>query len=268
MNTLIVIPARYGSTRFPGKPLHKIAGRTMLERVASIARTAAQQTGAHYTVATDHEEIATACRSLSLPYVMTDKTLRSGSDRVLAAAQLHSVLPDVVVNLQGDSPFSSVDHVVKLIRAFEDRACDVVTPVIQLRWDELDMLRQRKLSTPFSGTTCVRHADGRALWFSKAVLPSIRDEDIRRAGGGLSPVYRHIGLYAYRLDALVKFQSLPVGFYEDLEGLEQLRFLENDMVIQTLVVEPPKISMSGVDTPQDAELAAALIERYGDPFVD
>lgn len=266
MKTLIVIPARYGSTRFPGKPLQTIAGRTLLERVVQIARKAGEQTGARYVVATDHAAIAEYCAETGAPCVMTDSGLRTGSDRVLAAALAQNEKPDVVVNLQGDAPFTPAGHVVDIIRTFDAFSGDVVTPVVRLGWDDLDTLRERKKVTPFSGTTCVMDAGGKALWFSKQVLPAIRNEDTLRAAGGMSPVYRHIGLYAYRLAALQRFQALDEGVYEKLEGLEQLRFLENGMSIQAVVVGPPRISMSGIDTPADAELAANRIAQLGDPY--
>lgn len=104
------------------------------------------------------------------------------------------------------------------------------------------------------------------LWFSKQILPAIRNEDKIRATSPMSPVYRHIGLYAYRTESLQKFQQLPEGVYEKLEGLEQLRFMENGMTIHAVTVEKPTISMSGIDTPEDAELATTLIAKHGDPF--
>lgn len=266
MKTLIVIPARYGSTRFPGKPLQRIAGHTLLERVVHIAQQASTATGATYVVATDHPAIQEYCATINAPCVMTDTNLRTGSDRALAAALAQPETPEIIVNLQGDAPFTPPAHVVKLINAFATYNTDVVTPVVNLTWEELETLRQRKTVTPFSGTTCVMDNTGRALWFSKQILPAIRNEDKIRASSPMSPVYRHIGLYAYRTESLQKFQQLPEGVYEKLEGLEQLRFMENGMTIHAVTVEKPTISMSGIDTPEDAELATTLIAKHGDPF--
>ena len=121
-------------------------------------------------------------------------------------------------------------------------------------------------STSESGTTCVRAADGRAIWFSKAVLPAIRDEAASRAAGPLSPVWRHLGLYAYRLDALAAFEAAPPSRYEEVEGLEQLRFLELGMDIATVAVDKPGHAMSGIDAPADLALAEAVIAEHGDPY--
>ncbi len=270
MRTLIIIPARYGSTRFPGKPLHKINGHTMLERVVGIAEKACAQSSANnevrFLVATDHEDILDHCRSIGAPAVMTDPDLASGTDRALAAIENEDPQPDFVINMQGDAPFTPPEQVSKIITAAETLEGDVFTPVIRLDWEALDTLRERKKVTQFSGTTCVRKPDGEAFWFSKQIIPAVRKEEGRREKGEQSPVYRHIGLYGYRLDALKRFASLPMGYYEELEGLEQLRFIENGMTVMTVEVETPRISMSGVDTYEDAELAEQMIEKFGDPF--
>jgi 3-deoxy-manno-octulosonate cytidylyltransferase (CMP-KDO synthetase) len=105
-----------------------------------------------------------------------------------------------------------------------------------------------------------------ALWFSKTIIPSIRKEAALREASGLSPVWRHIGLYGYRMQALEQFASLPVGEYEALEGLEQLRFLENGMSIMSVAVDPGATAMWGIDTPEDAAFAERLIAEHGDPM--
>lgn len=266
MSTLIVIPARYGSTRLPGKPLAIIEGHTLLERVVDIAARAAKRTKAAYVVATDDERILKHAEEIGAPAVMTDPDLRTGTDRALAAHAAFKSMADFVLNLQGDAPFAEAEHLSRLIEFSESNEADVITPVIRLDWQSLDEMRERKLKTPFSGTTCLRDINGRAYWFSKNVIPAIRNEAELRKQSGMSPVFRHIGLYAYRLSSLKKFTALPVGDYEALEGLEQLRFIENGMSVYTIEVERPRISMSGVDSREDAELAAELIKKHGDPF--
>ena len=267
MRTLIVVPARYGSTRFPGKPLHMIAGHTLLERVYRIAAAVAWGSGdVSAVVATDDTRILAHCEAIGAPAVMTDSELPSGTDRALAAARMQDAPPDFVVNLQGDAPFTPPGQVRALISAAEETGAPVVTPVVRLSWEALDTVREQKKAQPFSGTSCVRGADGRAFWFSKTVLPAIRKEDALRAAGPVSPVFRHIGLYGYTLAALEMFSSAPVGQYEALEGLEQLRFLENGVAIQTIEVEPTSQSMWGVDTPEDAAYAEQLIAEHGDPL--
>jgi len=130
----------------------------------------------------------------------------------------------------------------------------------------LDRLRAHKQTAPFSGTTCIRAADGRALWFSKSILPAMRGESALRSAGPLSPVWQHLGLYGYRMAALAWFAATAPGQYEVLEGLEQLRFLEGGRTIATVEVAAPTHAMSGIDTQADVELAEQVIRRLGDPF--
>ena len=245
-----------------------ISGRSLLSRVAAVADAACRSRPERaYVVATDHEQIAEHATSLNIPVVMTDPDLPSGTDRALAA--MHATAPDTdfVVNLQGDAPFTPPNYIDAVIAAGETAQQDVVTPVVQLDWDSLDVVRKQKLTTPFSGTSCVRREDGEALWFSKQVLPAIRKEDQLRSESALSPVYRHIGLYGYKTSSLQRFVALPEGHYEKLEGLEQLRFLENGMRILSIAVPPSETAMWGIDTPEDAAHAEALIERHGEPVL-
>ncbi len=269
MKTLIVIPARIGSTRFPAKPLHLIAGHSLVSRVASVARQVASgRSDVNFVIATDDQAIMDHAAAIDAPAVLTDPALPSGTDRALAAAKLSGASPDFVLNLQGDAPFTPPTYLEALIDAAGKTQADVVTPVVQLDWDTLDIMRDQKTREPFSGTCCIRRADGMALWFSKQVLPSIRKEAELRSQSSLSPVWRHIGLYGYRMTALERFASLPVGNYEALEGLEQLRFLENGMSILSVAVEPGATAMWGIDTPEDAAFAEKLIADHGDPMDD
>lgn len=263
---LIVIPARFGSTRLPGKPLIAIAGRTLLSRVVHVARAAAASVAqCDILVATDDARIAAHAEEIGCDVVMTSPGIRSGSGRACAAALQRRTRPGVVVNLQGDAPFIPADVIADLIMAARTSDAACVTPLVRLDWDALDAMRAHKTRSPFSGTTCARRADGRALWFSKTILPAIRDEHALRSASPLSPVFRHLGLYAYKLDALAAFEATPPTPYELLEGLEQLRFLEMGLAIQTIEVAPPSHAMSGIDTPDDVKLAEALIARLGDP---
>ncbi len=267
MRTLIVVPARYASTRLPGKPLEPIAGRSMVSRVAGLARRAADSTGAAaYVVATDDTRILEHCRDLGLNVVMTDPALPSGSDRALAAAEGLGASPDFVVNLQGDAPFTPVAHVTAVIETLVAvKEAGAATPYIRLSWEALDRLRAHKRASPFSGTTLVTGPDGRALWFSKTVLPAMRKEAELRRLAPLSPVCQHIGLYGYRLDALQKFCALPESRYERLEGLEQLRLIEAGIRVQAVEVEPGPIAIPGIDTAEDIALAERMIAEAGDP---
>lgn len=266
-SALIVIPARYGSTRLPGKPLIPIAGHTLLERVSAVAHTAARLAGeCEVIVATDDRRIVEHAAQIGVKAVITAADLDSGSDRACAAARLHASQPEFVINLQGDAPFVAPEVVAGLLTALRGGSADVATPVYRLDWDRLDRLRTHKQSTPFSGTTCIRGSHGQALWFSKSIVPAIRDEAGLRRDAAHSPVWQHIGLYGYRRAALEWFANAPPGNYERIEGLEQLRFLESGRIITTVEVAAPTHSMSGIDTPADLALAEDAIARLGDPF--
>lgn len=263
MKTLIVIPARYASTRFPGKPLHLIGGVSMLARTIDVARRAGAARNARVIVATDDERIAAHAQACGCESVVTHPDLPSGTDRARAAMQAVDPFADFVVNLQGDAPFTPPAHVAALIDHAGEG--DVVTPVVQLSWSALDDIRARKTTTPFSGTTCIRAPDGRALWFSKLVLPAMRAEARLREAGPLSPVLQHIGLYGYKRAALERIADLSPSHYEQLEGLEQLRFIENGLRVHAVMVDAPDVAISGIDTPEDAALAEALLAKHGDP---
>ncbi len=265
---LIVVPARFASLRLPGKPLITIAGRTLLARVVAVAREGARRAGnADVVVATDDVRIVDHARSLGCDAVLTDAAISSGSGRAWAVARDRDTAPPIVVSLQGDAPFVQPTTIAALIAALRDSTCGVATPVVQLSWEALDALRRHKQASPFSGTTCARRADDRALWFSKSVIPSIRGEAQLRQASPLSPAFRHIGLYAYRFEALGRFEATAPTPYEVLEGLEQLRFLESGEDILTVEVAAHAHAMSGIDTFDDVVLAERLIAEHGEPHL-
>lgn len=235
--------------------------------MVAVARAAAALAGdVDVVVATDDDRVADHAAAIGCDVAMTDAAIASGSGRAFAAASQRAVAPGIVVNLQGDAPFVAPATAARLIAAMRGGAAAVATPVVRLDWAALDAMRAHKVHAPFSGTTCVRDEDGRALWFSKTILPVIRDEAQRRTREPLSPVFRHVGLYAYRLDALAAFESAAPSRYERLEGLEQLRLIELGIDIATIEVAPPAQAMSGIDTAADVALAEALIATHGDPY--
>ncbi|MGB0718825.1 MAG: cytidylyltransferase domain-containing protein, partial [Bdellovibrionales bacterium] len=207
MTIAIAIPARYGSTRFPGKPLAKIGGQSMLSRVVDLAqKVAAERDDISVFVTTDDHRIEDHARAIGAACIMTPESCATGSDRVLSALRQLDPWPDFVLNLQGDAPFTPISVVQAVIDCLQnDPHTQVATPVHRLSWDDLDRLRAAKTQTPFSGTTAVVNDAGHALWFSKNILPAIRKEDDLRTSEAFSPVYQHIGLYGYRVDILEKF---------------------------------------------------------------
>ena len=271
MRAILIIPARYGSTRLPGKPLTRISGRTMLSRVCGIARAAARDNGdVDIVVATDDARIGAHCEEIGAPWVMTPASCPSGTDRALAALRKLPQAYDVAINLQGDAPLTPPDFIAVMLQAFEDDpTIEVVTPAARLSWPELDQLRTHKRDTPFSGTCVVVDPNGNARWFSKQIIPAMRNEEALRRQGGLSPVRRHIGLYGYTRKMLETYVTLPAGHYEQLEGLEQLRVLEHGYGIRVVQVDyRGRAAMSGVDSPEDIARAEALIARHGELLAD
>ncbi|MFP4313367.1 MAG: 3-deoxy-manno-octulosonate cytidylyltransferase [Alphaproteobacteria bacterium] len=264
MKTAIIIPARYGSTRFPGKPLAQIGGQSMISRVVDLARKASEKfVGIQICIATDDERIAGHAREIGTDCIMTDASCRTGSDRVMAAALQMRDKPDFVLNLQGDAPFTPPQAIHAMLDYMHNTPdCEVVTPVHQLSWVDLTRLRTAKDVTPFSGTTVAYGKDGKAFWFSKNIIPAIRNEPKMRDENEHSPVYQHMGLYGYRMDILEKFCSLPEGYYERLEGLEQLRMLENGISIHCVEIALDEGQMqSGIDTPEDLKRAEDYLNR-------
>lgn len=266
MDNLIVVPARFGSTRFPGKPLAEINGVSMIRRTADIAARACQNlSDSAYVVATDNSDIQNHCEVHHIPVIMTSPNLASGSDRVREAYHAFAPNAKIIVNLQGDAPFTDVSHITECVQAMAD-GVDVATPYIQLSWAALDILRENKKTTPFSGTTLIHHPSGRALWFSKTIIPAIKHEAKLREDTSISPICRHIGLYVYTAAALERYTTLPRSYYETLEDLEQLRMIEAGFHITAVPVQPAKISTSGIDSPQDLTRATEMLVSLGDPF--
>ena len=276
MKTTIVIPARYASKRFPGKPLAILNGKAILERVWEIASFVCQSIpDCSAIVATEEPSTETPenaiipfCQKKDIPIVVTPRQCRSGSDRVWNVVSNSHDRPEIVVNLQGDVPTCPPHFVIQLIEALSaDPTADVATVCTRLNWSALDALRESKKNNPFSGTSVIASSSNDAIWFSKNIVPAIRNEGKLRAESNLSPVLRHVGLYAYRYAALQFFANSNVGKYESLEQLEQLRFLENGKKIRLVHGQYPpgyEQTISGVDTPEDLERVSEIVKKSGE----
>ncbi|PCH99673.1 MAG: 3-deoxy-manno-octulosonate cytidylyltransferase [Alphaproteobacteria bacterium] len=261
MKLAIIIPARFASTRFPGKPLALINGKAMIDHVYELALEAAKPVkNSTVIVATDDDRIENHCKTMGHTCLRTSENCKTGSDRVLEAAIKLSDQPDVVINLQGDAPLTPLVAMERIIRVFTaEPDVQVATPIRQLSWDELNRLKRKKKLTPFSGTTAVVGKNGQAKWFSKHIIPAIRNEEDLMQEGDMSPVFQHLGLYGYRLETLKKFVNLSEGTYEALEGLEQLRFLENDIPVQCVEIPTDTLIHSGIDSPEDVDSAESTL---------
>ncbi|MCQ2966159.1 MAG: 3-deoxy-manno-octulosonate cytidylyltransferase [Alphaproteobacteria bacterium] len=265
---LIVIPARYQSTRLPGKPLVKIAGVEMIKRVAQIADFVSKNNeNCSYVVATDDNRIVDFCSKENIPVTMTSDTCRSGTERCWDAVQKNNVSPDFIINLQGDNPLCPPHIIQEIIDQWKKYPADVFTPCIHLSWDEYDSLIESKKTTPYSGTTVLVDKTGYAMAFSKNVIPAVRKPEKARQEMEKSPVRRHVGLYAYTYDALKDYFVLDHADYEQdmIEGLEQMRFLFNGKKIKMVEVDyRGRKTTSGVDSPEDIVRVEKIIAEYGE----
>ncbi|MDR2761056.1 MAG: 3-deoxy-manno-octulosonate cytidylyltransferase [Planctomycetaceae bacterium] len=267
----IIIPARYQSTRLLGKPLIKIAGVEMVKRVANIASiVCGSYVNCDYAVATDDSRIIDFCNQEKIPVVTTRIDCSNGTERCWDAVSQKINKPKLIINMQGDNPLCPPELILALIDSWQNNSdVDLFTPAVQLSWDEYDRIIETKKITPYSGTTVLVDNNNFALAFSKAVIPAIRDIEKAKKLKSVSPVRRHIGVYAYTFEALRQYVELPQSDYElnCVEGLEQMRFLENGMRIKIVPMDyRGQKTTGGVDSPEDIKRVEEIIATYGDPF--
>lgn len=246
-----IIPARYASSRLPGKPLLEIGGKPIIQHVYERASEALP--GA-VIVATDDERIFRAVETFGGNVVMTSPDHPSGTDRVREAYRKGGIEADVVINIQGDEPFISPLQIRAMMQAFEDESVDIATTIIPLTEGNsfLDELRNP------NNVKAVKASDGRLVYFSRSVVPfsrDLRDDELLSSGR----YFKHLGMYAYRSSVLEKITELPESPLEKSEKLEQLRWLEAGYRIQSVISDQKTI---GIDTPGDLEEARAFYERW------
>lgn len=240
-NVLAVIPARYASSRFPGKALTPISGRPMIQHV--VERVRRSRFVSRVVVATDDPRIKTAVEDFGGESLLTRPDHRTGTDRVAEVA-VHLPFP-IYVNVQGDEPLVDPATVSSLIAALtDDDSVQIVTACTLLT-------RAEDIMDP-NNVKVVRDFDGNALYFSRAPIPWVRDREEKVAARHC----KHIGLYAFRRDALIEFPTLPPGELEALEQLEQLRWLENGFRIRVVETEHDAV---GVDVPHDVARVEDLL---------
>jgi 3-deoxy-manno-octulosonate cytidylyltransferase (CMP-KDO synthetase) len=247
--------------------LREIKGKKMIERVSDIASYVCKHNDScDYVVATDHDEILNFCHKNSIPVVVTPENCKSGTERCLSALKELDLRPQLVINLQGDNPLCPPHVIQCLIDEWKNQEADVYTPCVRLSWEEYDRMCQDKQVTPHSGTTILVNKSGYAMTFSKQILPAIRDISKAKNLFSKSPVRRHIGLYAYTYGALVQYFSLTSVYELDcIEGLEQMRFLENGLSIKAVEVDyNGRRTTSGVDNEEDIERVEAIIDEFGE----
>jgi len=261
MNAVILIPARYASSRYPGKPLIELkgaggSGKPLIQRSIEAARRVAGVSGVFVT--TDDDRIADACAPFGVGVIMTSPECRNGTERCAEAlASLHE--PDLVINFQGDALLTPPGFVEALIaRMDEDRDALVATPAMRLRSGELRQLQAEESAGRVGGTSVVTDNQGHALYFSKRLIPYLPSGTL---DSGMSPVRLHVGVYAYRREALERYAATPVSELETLEGLEQLRFLATGVPVAVVDVATPPFALRELNNPEDVEaIEQALME--------
>ncbi len=248
MRFIGIIPARYASTRFPGKPLATLAGSTVIERVYRQASKVLD----HVFVATDDERIFTHVTDFGGKAVMTSSQHRSGTDRCREAYERCGVEADVVINIQGDEPFIREEQIRSLMQCFPTDIATLVQP-----FDDDTTIEE--LKNPNVVKVALSKVDMHALYFSRSVIPFLRDS-APETWASRQQYFRHIGMYAYSVDVLRQITTLPQGDLEKAESLEQLRWLENGYRIKVAISPYRSI---GIDTPADLEAAEQYAIREG-----
>ena len=246
MKVIAVIPARFASTRFPGKPLALIGGKPMVIHV--VERTLSTQNINQVVVATDHPEILNTVKHFGFEAIMTSDSHESGTDR--CAEVLHKLDQefDVVSNIQGDEPFIEKASLDQLVSCFDNSDCEIAT-------------LYHKISDPSqidnpSSVKLVKTNDGKALYFSRSPIPFSRENSAEKT----TNYYKHIGLYGFKADVLKAVTKLPVSTLEQTEKLEQLRWLENGF---SIYVAEANNSPIAVDTPNDLKKAQEYFNSQG-----
>lgn len=264
MSVLVVIPARYASTRYPGKPLVELCGaggkaKSLIRRSWDAAMSVNGVD--RVVVATDDDRIREACEGFGAEVAMTSEDCQNGTERCAEAFDALGGGFDIVVNLQGDAPLTPAWFVEDLVAGLRaDPVAQVATPVLRTEGDALNGLLADRRAGRVGGTTAVFGANHNALYFSKEVIPytgkTFADADD-------TPVFHHVGVYAYRPSALAAYPSWPAGPLEQLEGLEQLRFLERGAHVLCVEVEAKGRQFWELNNPEDVPRIEMMLSQMG-----
>lgn len=264
MSVAIVIPARFASTRYPGKPLVELTGATGFSR-SLIRRSwdAAQSVQGvdQVVVATDDNRIAAHCTEFGAQVVMTPESCANGTERCAAALDQLAPNTDLVVNLQGDAPLTPHWFVENLVAALKNTPdAHVATPVLRCDHKALAGFIEDRRNGRVGGTTAVFDNTNKALYFSKEVLPYTgRDFGADDA----IPTFHHVGVYAYRPETLKQYVAWPEGKLERWEGLEQLRFMENGVPVQCVELEAKGQEFWELNNPEDVPRIERILKAQG-----
>ncbi len=254
MAVLVVVPARYASTRYPGKPLVEIRGsegekKTLIQR--SWEAASAVKGVDRVVVATDDDRIRAAAEAFGAKVVMTPESSRNGTERTAAAVAAlgdEAAQYDIIVNFQGDAPLTPPWFVEALVETLQEHPEEgMATPVLRTSPEALQAFRHDRSEGRVGGTTALMNRQGHGIYFSKEVLPYGGDAGPEAK----APVFHHVGVYAFRPAALQKYLSWPEGPLEKTEGLEQLRFIENGSPVRCVEVEARGRHFWELNNPED-----------------
>jgi len=264
MSVLIVIPARYESSRYPGKPLVQLRGATGRAR-SLVQRTweAAMQAGGvdRVVVATDDARISDAATGFGAEVVMTSSQCFNGTERCAEALDVLGEAYDIVVNLQGDAPLTPVWFIEDLVANLAAHPiAEVATPVLRCDGRALNGFLDDRRAGRVGGTTAVFSQEKHALYFSKEVIPFTSETYPDTAE---TPVFHHVGIYAYRPSALAAYRLWPVGPLERLEGLEQLRFMEQERTVLCVEVQARGRQFWELNNPADVDRIETMMAEMG-----
>ena len=264
MKTLIIIPARYASTRYPGKPLVMLKGAfgrsiSLLQRSWEVAKTVKE--AQRVIIATDDIRIKNHAEGFGAEVVMTSQDCKNGTERCAEAIGLIEETYDIVINFQGDAPLTPKWFVTDLINALKDnKNFSVVTPALGCDFEmALDLINDRK-NGRVGGTTVVFSKNNSALYFSKEVLPFMPRDSLQR---NRVPIYHHVGVYGYRVDILSRYRNWESGKLESNEGLEQLRFLENNEEILCVESDNKGLKFWELNNPEDVIKIESFLYAMG-----
>ena len=245
MKFIGIIPARYASTRFPGKPLAVLGGKTVIQRVYEQASSVLEEA----YVATDDERIFDAVEAFGGRAVMTRADHKSGTDRIEEAAQKIGTDADVIINIQGDEPFIQKSQIETLMQLFEVPETQIGT--LGKRFETIDAALNP------NSPKIVTDLQGFALYFSRSIIPFVRGQE-QAVWLEKYPFLKHLGLYAYRREVLREVTKLPQSPLEIAESLEQLRWLENGFRIRVGLTD---VETVGIDTPEDLQRAEEFLKE-------
>lgn len=264
MSVLIVIPARFASTRYPGKPLVELVGasgksKSLIRRSWDAA--CAVKGVDRVVVATDDERIRSAAEAFGAEVIMTAESCSNGTERCADALARMNETYDIVVNLQGDAPLTPAWFVEDLVAAMiADPETNVATPVLRCDADALNGFLEDRRAGRVGGTTAVFDNADNALYFSKEVIPytgrTFSEHEI-------CPVFHHVGVYAYRPAALSQYLKWPTGTLETWEGLEQLRFMENGEKVRCVEVDGRGRAFWELNNPEDVARIELKLAEMG-----